>query len=286
MKAIVCGSLLLLAGCAGYQTARNFEGQPVARYLAWMDGDYQSNYEANREIAASRLEELEAKPPAATDKEAYLEYLSLLGTAGKSADAEKKIKAFLAENPNEKRAVFILAVQYWRNGKKELAGYFFNQLEKEASFPWKSLLYNNLGMIALQEKNRQQAIGYFEKATKAGPSTPAPLVYLGALYLQSRSYAAAEPLFERARSIDPDMEDAAIGLGIALEGQGKVDEANGVYQGFMSAHPQALSVLYNTATLLGNRLGRKEDAAQLMLRYVQRGGKETAKAQEIIQSWR
>lgn len=180
----------------------------------------------------------------------------------------------------------MLAVHYWRLNKKELTTYFFNQLEKDNTFPWKSLLFNNLGMLALQDKNRQLALSYFEKATKAEPQIPAPLVNLGSLYLQSRSYSVAEPLFAKASRMDNEFEDAALGWGISLEGQGKFEEAHKVYSQFMENTPSALSVVYNDSVLLGNRLNRKEEASQQMLRYIQRGGKETAKAQEIIQNWR
>jgi tetratricopeptide (TPR) repeat protein len=297
MKKISLILLAVIAGCASQSnnyttlsTAGSTEvasnGSEVARYLAWFEGDTQTDYQVNREVAQAKLSEIEKNPPAASSSESYLEYLSLLDASGKTTEAEKKIKAFLATNPDDKRGVFLLAVHYWRLNKKELTTYFFNQLEKDNTFPWKSLLFNNLGMLALQDKNRQLALSYFEKATKAEPQTPAPLVNLGSLYLQSRSYSVAEPLFAKASRMDNEFEDAALGWGISLEGQGKFEEAHKVYSQFMENTPSALSVVYNDSVLLGNRLNRKEEASQQMLRYIQRGGKETAKAQEIIQNWR
>jgi tetratricopeptide (TPR) repeat protein len=282
----ILGMGVLVAGCASMETKTTESPPEVARYLAWMDGDYQSDYEVDRKVADERTKQLEAKPPSPTDTDEYLEYLSVLDADGKYQDAEKKIKAYLADHPAEKRAVFLLGVHYWRTQKKELATHFFNQLEKDPTFTWKSLLYNDLGMIALQEKNRLAAIDYFDKATKATPSLAAPFVNLGALYLQGRSYLNAEPLFAKARALDGDFEDATVGLGACLEGQGKFEEAHKVYSDFMASHPNALTVLYNDSMLLGNRLKQKELAAQQMLKYIQRGGKETAKAQENIQSWR
>jgi tetratricopeptide (TPR) repeat protein len=280
-------SAALVSGCASHApVVENKNEEPVARYLAWMDGDIQTGYRTDRKAAEGRLQELEGKVPESGNTDAYLEYLSVLDAAGRTADAEKKIKKYLSEHPGESRAVFLLGVHYLRIEKKELAGYFFNQLDKDVNFPWKSLLYNDLGMMALNDKNRLGAIGYFEKATKATPRTPAPYVNLGALYLQSRSYAEAEKLFTVAYQIDSDMEDAALGYGVSLEGQGKVEEAHKIYGDFIAAHPNALSVLYNDSIVLGNRLKRREEAAQQLLRYIQRGGKETARAHEIIQSWR
>ncbi len=278
-------SSFLVTGCADTQVAQN-SGEGAARYLAWYDGDYQSDYKVDRAVADSRLAQLEGKPPTVAQPDEYLEYVSLLDADGRHPDALKKIRAFMETYPKDKRGVFLLAVHYWRVQKKELATYFFHELEKEQDFPWRSLLLNDLGMIALQDKNRPVAIDYFEKATKAQPATAAPFVNLGALYLQSRSWSAAEQVFIKARSLDEDFEDASLGLGVALEGQGKFEEANSTYAAYMGNHAGARSVLYNDAMLLGNRLSRKEEASQMMLRYVQSGGKETAKAQEIIQSWR
>jgi tetratricopeptide (TPR) repeat protein len=282
----VIGALILLNGCASQNsTLTENDVLKPERRLAWMEGDLQNNYQPDRKVAEDRLSELE-KSVDPNDADEYLEYLSVLDASGKVAEAEKKIKSYMFQNPKEKRAVFLLGVHYMRRGKKELAAHFFNELEKDAGFVWKSLLHNNLGMMALQDKNRPAAMAYFEKAVKAQPPTAAPYVNLGALYLQSRSYTDALPLFEKARDIDPEFEDAALGLGIALEGTGKIEQAQEVYADYTSSHPNALSVLYNHAVVLGNRLKRREEAAQVMLRYIQRGGKETAKAHEIIQTWR
>lgn len=275
--------LITLAHCA--TTGNRMASAPV-RNLAWVEGNVQTGYEPDRKVAQAKLTEVERTVNEDSDVESQLEYLSTLTASGKSSDAEAKIKKFLLKNPNEKRGVFLLAVHYMRNKKKELALHFFGQLEQDKSFAWKSLLYNNLGMYALQDKNRRGAIEYFEKATKADPPTAAPLVNLGSIYLQSRSYKEAHSLFERAIGIDDQMEDAWLGFGASLEGQGKFEEAHNAYSRYMQTNPNALSVVYNDSIILGNRLKKRTEAAELMLRYIQRGGKETAKAHEIIQSWR
>ena len=140
--------------------------------------------------------------------------------------------------------------------------------------------------MALQDKNRVLAIDYFERAIKQKPEVSAPFANLGALYLQSKSYAKAEPMFRRAYEIEANFEDAALGLGASLEGQGKFDDAHQVYASFIGRNPNALNIVYNDALILGNRLKKQNEAAEQMLRYIQRGGKETAKAHEAIQNLR
>jgi tetratricopeptide (TPR) repeat protein len=140
--------------------------------------------------------------------------------------------------------------------------------------------------MALEERNRPLAIEYLEKATQSKPRIAAPFVNLGSLFLQSRSYGAAEKLFKEARVLDDRFEDATLGLGVALEGQGKFEEAVALYRDYLDDNRGASSVLFNAAVLLGSRLDKKQEGAELLQQYLQRGGKESAKAHEILQSWR
>lgn len=261
------------------------DSQPM-RYPAWLDGDYQSSYRGNRKALSEKLEKWTVKPPAATDTDEYLEYLSTLDAAGRAKEAGEKIRKYLKDHPKETRAAFILAVHSLRTGNRELAEYFFARLEKDETFPWKSMLYNNQGMLALKDGDRYRAIAFFEKAAAAKPPIAAPHVNLGSLYLRSGNYADAEKAFFLATKLDEDFEDAFLGWGGALEGLGQFDKAHQVYADFLGGHPDAMSVAYNDAILLGNRLNRKTEAAELLVRYVRRGGKESAKAQEFIQNWR
>jgi tetratricopeptide (TPR) repeat protein len=106
------------------------------------------------------------------------------------------------------------------------------------------------------------------------------------LYLQSRSYGEAERAFSKAASLDSSFEDAYLGWGSSLEGQGRHAEAHKVYADFLEAHSEAKSVLYNDALILGARLGEKKKASELMQLYIQRGGKEIVRAQEVLKGWR
>ena len=279
---------MVLASCASKYKASISEGPlpPVTRRVAWMEGDVENDFEPNRKVAEARVSTWEGKIPEVADGDKFLEYAATLGAAGQNALAEKKLREYLAKNPKDKKAVFVLAGQYLRTNRKELATYLYQQLEKENEFPWKASLLNNLGLLALRDKNRILALDYLDRATKASPASAAPLVNLGSIYLQSRSWLDAEKLFARAREIDASFEDASLGLGLSLEGQGKLEEAHAVYGEHLSNNAEASSVLFNDAVLLGSRLKRKEEAAQLMQRYLQRGGKETARAHEFIQNWR
>ncbi|NBX76964.1 MAG: hypothetical protein EBQ92_10455 [Proteobacteria bacterium] len=218
--------------------------------------------------------------------EEALEVLVRVVSTGKPGQAQGGIKKFLVRYPEEKRAVYLLAVDYLRQGKKELAQYFFDQLEKDSSFPWKGLVTNNLGMMAHQEKNRVQATSLFEKATEQSPPHPSCRINLGSLYLEGYGFKDALPLFEKAVELDPNNEDAVLGLGLSYEGVNEPEKAAKAYDEFISDNPNASQVLFNYSILLGNVLKRREQAAQIMLRYIQRGGKEAGRAHEIMKTWR
>jgi tetratricopeptide (TPR) repeat protein len=282
---ILIGTLALgfLVACSSTQT-NEFQGKTV-EYSAWFEEEKSAELEPYRRILSEKLEDTDESSKDLEDPQKYIDYLSDLDSSGKKTSVEAKLKNFIAKNPGEKKAVFLLGVHYMRNKRKELANHLFKSIEKDPKFVWKSLLFNNLGMLSLQDKERDKAMGYFEKAIAAEPTIAAPRVNLGALYLQSKSYADALPLFKRALELDGGFEDAALGLGSCLESQGKFDEAHRIYSQFTESHPNSLAVLYNDATILGRHLGKKEEASELMLRYIQRGGKES-KAHEMIQGWR
>ena len=103
------------------------------------------------------------------------------------------------------------------------------------------------------------------------------------------NYAPARALFARVLREYPWFSQYDLALyvdGFLATEQGKLEEAHSVYAEHLGNNKEASSVLFNDAALLGNRLKRKEEAAELMKRYLQRGGKETAKAHEFIQNWR
>lgn len=258
------------------------------RRLAWLEGEFENGYQVSRGIAAEKLKRWQGAVPDVKDQDAYLAYLSTLDASASGADksVEKRLKDYLIGTPDDRRAIFVLGVHYFRSGKKGLAEYFFSSLEKESEFVWKSLLYNNLGIIALNEGRKQVAIDYFEKAMNAKPAVAAPFMNLGAIYLEAGAYADSETLFLRAAGLDPQLEDATLGLGAALEGLGRFQEAADRYQKYLGENPGALSVLFNQALVLGGRLNQRQRAAELLLQYIQNGGRETARAQKVLGTYR
>lgn len=282
-QVVFFGLMSALLACTGGQ--RDLASADSSKASTWAESDYRVVYgadESQRDLAA----QWKGDAPSPDSTEEYLKYLSVLDASGRKKEAEAKLKAYLVSHPEEKRAVFLMAIHYLRDGKPDMAEHFFTKLEKDDDFVWKSLLFNNLGMMALKDNKREVALDYFEKATRESPRIAAPLVNLGSMLLAARNFSKAEDLFSRALQIDPGFEDAMVGLGGSLEGQGEFQKAGTMYNKFIGENPRALSVLYNYSVLLGNRLNQRAEATALMQRYLKGGGRESAKAQKILQSWR
>ena len=220
------------------------------------------------------------------NKEEALNQLIGMVVQSKGSKGEGTIKKYLMRYPEEKKALFLLAVENLKNGKKELATYFFNILLKEEGFSWKSLVSNNLGVLSLQDKNRLQGTAFLEQAIAQTPEHPSIYINLGSLYTEGHGFKDALPLFEKAHRLNPKNEDAALGLGLSLESEGKFEQAAQIYQEGISENPDALQVLFNYAIVLGNQMKQRERASQLMLRYIQKGGRESSRAHEIMKNWR
>ncbi len=286
MKILIC--ILFLSGCVSNEikNTSSITSAKTVRYLAWFEGDLQNEYKPSRDLALKKIKVWESEPPEISDTEKYLSYLALLDLSRQDDEALKKIKDYLQKNPKELRGEFLLAVHYMRRGKDELANYFFTKLEKKHSFQWKSLLYNNIGLMAYKAKNYNEAVLYFEKAIGSFPPIAAPFVNLGAIYLRGRNYEKALQMFQKAVSIDPNFEDAVLGMGVSLTGLKRYEEANNIYGEYIERNPEGVSVLYNKALVLGDNLKRSKEASEVMLQYIQKGGRQAVRAQKFMEDWK
>ena len=71
------------------------------------------------------------------------------------------------------------------------------------------------------------------------PRQVASLVNLGYLYLDTGRVPKARAVHRRALSVSPDNEAALFGLALALQREGKVEEASRMWHTFLGKHPQS-----------------------------------------------
>src|ERR1700753_3912275 len=88
-----------------------------------------------------------------------------------------------------------------------------------------AVVHNTLGLVELKKKNISPAIKQFKEAVALDAGFAEARLNLAALSLNNRDYATAEDNFREALKMQPKNYEAAIGLGVALRGNKKIDDA-------------------------------------------------------------
>ncbi|MSP59379.1 MAG: tetratricopeptide repeat protein [Myxococcales bacterium] len=171
-------------------------------------------------------------------------------------EAIGKLRRALAVNSDSIAAYSLLAMVYFTTAesdrsKLDLAELVCKQAkEVNAEFPQ---IYNTLGLIKLKKKNVTGALGEFRKAAELDPKYVEAQLNIGAITLSARDYKNAETAFKAALDAKPAKPehkfDATMGMGVALRGQRRVDEAEKWYVKAKELDPKNCAVAYNQGVL-------------------------------------
>ncbi|BES70429.1 hypothetical protein RE428_14470 [Marinobacter nanhaiticus D15-8W] len=113
----------------------------------------------------------------------------------------------------------------------------------------------NLGIIALERDENEQAEAYFQKAVAADPAHLHSLNYLGVLARQRGDFQAAEGYYRAALAVDPDFQPAVRNLAILLDlYRGEFDEALALYRHYQALQPEPDPKLKDWIFDLENRM--------------------------------
>lgn len=129
-----------------------------------------------------------------------------------------------------------------------------------SSQPTSALPWLELGVLAYQCGQQEQALTLMEEALALEPSNPVVLRNLCELLRQKGRLAQALDYGRQAVEADPQDEIARINLGQALVDQKAYDEAIVQYHRLLEINPHHVQSWLNLAALLQHQ-GRKEDAA-------------------------
>jgi tetratricopeptide (TPR) repeat protein len=88
-----------------------------------------------------------------------------------------------------------------------------------------AILYNKLGIVQLQQKNRGAARKNFAQAVKLDPQFVSPVNNLGACALMDRKYQVAVDYFKQALAMDESVASTHLNLAESWMGMGEVDRA-------------------------------------------------------------
>ena len=116
-----------------------------------------------------------------------------------------------------------------------------------------------LGTSLYQAGDIDEAERVYREVLGREPRQVACLVNLGYLYNDSERYQKAEEMHRRALAVAPDNEAALFGLALALQEQGKTEEALQRWREFLNKHPQ--SPWRGKAIMHRQRLGSQDAAS-------------------------
>jgi tetratricopeptide (TPR) repeat protein len=123
------------------------------------------------------------------------------------------------------------------------------------------LLAGDRGPNTLDEARRE-----FEEELKNDPRNPAPEYELGEMARQARQWNEAIGHFERATKLDPQFAEALIGLGKSLVSAGRVQEAVAPLERAVKLEPANPNTHYQLSFAY-RRLGRDQEAAKELSAY-------------------
>ena len=148
-----------------------------------------------------------------------------LRRAGKTDAAIGKYRLALERNPGLKNARIQLARLLQDNGQAEAALALlkagFEQQPDDG-------LAIATGRLLADRGRREEALGWLERGRES--LRPADHALMGALLSQSLRFEAAVKAYQRALAADPGQGGWQLGLGLALESVGRIEEAHVAYR--------------------------------------------------------
>lgn len=120
--------------------------------------------------------------------------------------------------------------------------------------------YSNLGALALQKRNFQDAITYCGKAVAINPGASEAQFNLGNAYLGQRQYGQAIPAYRAALETKPKNPQARANLAVSLLGVGRNQDAIHEFEESLRLDPNSAEVHYNLGYVL-SQVARQEEGA-------------------------
>jgi mono/diheme cytochrome c family protein len=124
--------------------------------------------------------------------------------------------------------------------------------------PADARLHAELGACYFEAGRVDDALKQLREAVRLDP-TPLRHYDVGRVLLVVRKFADAEISFSQAIALKPDFPEGLYGLGVALDGQGKLDEAVGAYSRALALNLDFVDAHFNLARVL-TRQGKTDEA--------------------------
>lgn len=211
--------------------------------------------------------------------EGYVNLGALQREGGELSESKRNVRRALAIDARLLPAFNELALLHLLEAgdderKLDLAEVVCSQAQKiDAEF---APIYNTWGLIDLRRRRITDAAAKFRRALSLDPGLFAAHMNYGRIALSFRAYDDARVAFESALSLREGSFDALIGLGVALRGLGRIDEAEERYAEARQRDPARPEPDFNLGVLYQDfRSGSRDDmnrARQHFQRFLQKAG--------------
>jgi predicted O-linked N-acetylglucosamine transferase (SPINDLY family) len=145
---------------------------------------------------------------------------------------------------------FNLALEFHRRGNLISAKEIYARLL--VSHPENAEVLHLLGVIALQTKDYEKAIGLISKALVINPQMPNAFSNLGNVYKEQKQIDKALKCYQCALKIDPLFADAFSNIGNIYYDQGKYAEAMNFYNRTVEINAEHADAYYNRGNVFLN----------------------------------
>ena len=142
-------------------------------------------------------------------------------------------------------------------------------------------VYNVLGLVLLKMGRVTPALAEFRKAAERDANLVDAQMNIAAVTLSFRDYTSAEEAYRRVLSLNPSKKvrySATVGLGVALRGQRKFDQAMAQYKAAEKIDSSNADIYYNMGILVqdytfdaanpGKGIGQLREASGYLNRYL------------------
>lgn len=136
-------------------------------------------------------------------------------------------RSILSEAPGflqARRKLSEVLIRAGRPGESELE--MKDMIAKEQAL---DTTYMNLALVRYRAKKPEEALEWLRKGVALYPASAALRHRLGRLLVESKRYQEAETELREALALEPRLLDGYVALGLALDGQGRHDEARAAF---------------------------------------------------------
>jgi tetratricopeptide (TPR) repeat protein len=191
----------------------------------------------------------------------YLSYGSVFFQRGYFDQAAASFQLALHDDPSSAEAMYGLGSAYLNRQETAKARDCFERATNlHAGYPdTLANAWNNLGILAEQENQSEEAIQSFLKALALSPGNLVALNNLGNAYRARKNWDAARDIFERALKISPGDPEANYGLAMVFAQADDTPHAYELLQRALKSRPDYPEALNNLG-ILYLRTQRRDEA--------------------------